>query len=376
KAQKLRLPKKESAPTAPATAGVQRDAAKAAKPAKPAKAVRHHARPRAVSKERLFAHPARPANASHGGKRQMVAKPKFTTFKDYFTVALGLKRSDVALKPLKAGSQVIAGTVLGRVGDTVPNTDPHLYFEIRPAGKGAPRVDPKPILDGWKLLEATAIYRAAGKNPFIGGTNPTAGQVLLMSKETLQRRVLNDPHVEIYPCGRRDIAAGVIDRRVLATLEFLVANGLDPTVSALKCGHSFLTTSGNVSEHSSGNAVDIARVNGIPIAGHQGTGSITDITIRRLLTLQGVMKPHQIISLMTFRGADNTLALPDHWNHIHVGFHPEGGQSGKLGKEVAAILKPSEWTKLVSRLGQIQNPTVSVKPSKYAIKDRKVGSGD
>ena len=47
-------------------------------------------------------------------------------------------------------------------------TAPHMLFEIRPAGRGAPRIDPKPILDGWKLLESTAIYRAAGKNPFFG----------------------------------------------------------------------------------------------------------------------------------------------------------------------------------------------------------------
>ena len=83
-----------------------------------------------------------------------------------------------------------------------------MRFEIRPAGRGAPRIDPKPILDGWKLLESTAIYRAAGKNPFFGpdAKNPTIGQVLLMSKEALQRRVLADPRVEIYDCGRRDIA--------------------------------------------------------------------------------------------------------------------------------------------------------------------------
>ena len=43
---------------------------------------------------------------------------------------------------------------------------PHVNFSIKPAGKGAPKIDPKPILDGWKLLEATAIYRAAGENPF------------------------------------------------------------------------------------------------------------------------------------------------------------------------------------------------------------------
>ena len=183
-------------------------------------------------------------------------------------------------------------------------------------------MDPKPILDGWKLLESTAIYRAAGKNPFFGpdAKNPSIGQILLMSKQSLQHQVLTDSRINLYDCGRRDIKAGNIDRRVLATLEFLSASGLKPTISALQCGHGYLTASGNISEHSSGNAVDIAAINNIPIIGHQGSGSITDITIRRLLTLQGTMKPHQIISLMTYPGADDTLALPDHNNHIHIGF--------------------------------------------------------
>jgi hypothetical protein len=189
-----------------------------------------------------------------------------------------------------------------------------------------------------------------------------------MSKEALQHRVLTDPRVNVYDCGRRDIKAGGIDRRVLATLEFLASSGLKPTVTALHCGHSYLTTSGNVSEHSSGNAVDIAAINGIPILGHQGPGSITDITIRRLLTLQGTMKPHQIISLMTFEGADNTLSLPDHADHIHVGFQPLYATNAKLGKQLNSVLKPGQWLKLISRLGQIENPTVPTQPSKYAIK--------
>ncbi len=61
---------------------------------------------------------------------------------------------------------MIAGTVLARIGGAQEGVDPHINFAIRPAGRGAPRIDPKPILDGWKLLEATAIYRAKGKNPF------------------------------------------------------------------------------------------------------------------------------------------------------------------------------------------------------------------
>ena len=66
---------------------------------------------------------------------------------------------------------------------------------IQPAGKNAPQIDPKPILDGWKLLEATAVYRAAGVDPFYGpgAKNPTIGQVLLMSKQQLTNRVLVRP---------------------------------------------------------------------------------------------------------------------------------------------------------------------------------------
>ena len=207
-----------------------------------------------------------------------------------------------------------------------------MLFEIRPAGKGAPRIDPKPILDGWKLLESTAIYRAAGRNPFVGkdAASPSVGQILLMSKEALVQRVLANPHISVYGCGRRDIRTGQIDRRVLATLEFLVANGLKPTVTSLRCGHSYLTVSGNVSEHSTGTAVDIAAINGITITPQtQGPGSITEVTIQRLLTLQGTMKPHQIISLMTFEGTDNTFAMGDHGDHIHVGFRPLYGTSDK-----------------------------------------------
>jgi len=370
--KELHLPKSDPKPTAPASAGRQvTPSAKAAAP-KAKAAAQPSATSPALRKERVFANPDRPAAYAAGGEQQLLSSGLSGTqsFKSYFTDIYRLKRSDVVLKKLKVGSKVIAGTILGRIGRTEQKMAPHMLFEVRPAGRGAPRVDPKPILDGWKLLESTAIYRAAGKNPFWGpdAKNPSIGQILLMSKEALQRRVLTDARVSIYDCGRRDIKAGGIDRRVLATLEFLAASGLKPTVTALHCGHSYLTASGNVSEHSSGNAVDIAAINGIPIIGHQGPGSITDITIRRLLTLQGTMKPHQIISLMTYEGADNTLSLPDHADHIHVGFQPLFATNSRLGKQLNSVLKPSQWLKLINRLGRIENPTVPTAPSKYAIK--------
>ncbi len=167
--------------------------------------------PQPMVKERLFANPNRPASYAAGGNLQIQnSAPSISNFQNYFSDALHLGKNQYTLEPLKAGSTVVAGTILGRLGAGTPTLASHLRFMIRPAGKKAPYIDPKPILDGWKLLEATSVYRAAGVNPFYGkhAKNPTIGQVLLMSKEQLAYRVLEDPHVQIYACGRRDIQAG------------------------------------------------------------------------------------------------------------------------------------------------------------------------
>jgi hypothetical protein len=175
--------------------------------------------------------------------------------------------------------------------------------------------------------------------------------------------------VQIYTCGRRDIEAGLIDRRVLATLEFLSASGLDPSVSGLICGQGVLTSTNPAdSAGASGSSVDIAKINNIPIRSHQGKGSITDITIRRLLTLQGAMKPDQIISTMSYKGQANTLALPDHSDRVQVSFTPLFGANKKLSTEIKSILQPGQWTQLINRISQIPEPVVPIAPSKYAIR--------
>jgi len=283
---------------------------------------------------------------------------------------LHYRRDSMVLRPLRKGSKVVSGTVLGRIGKT-DRLAPHLNFAIRPAGKNAPKIDPKPILDGWKLLEATAVYRAAGENPFTdsGGTS-NVSQDLLMPKPQLERRVLADPRLEIYSCGRNDIRTGQIDQRVLAGMEYLADKGFILTITSLRCGHSQYTTSGNISEHSTGDAMDIAVVDGIPIMGHQGPGSITEAVIKTLLQLQGTMEPHQIISLMSMGGP--SFALADHYDHIHVGWQPSGDTSGGSGgKQLTSILKPDQWKKLVGRIAKIPNPRVPTSPSKYALRDKK-----
>jgi murein DD-endopeptidase MepM/ murein hydrolase activator NlpD len=268
---------------------------------------------------------------------------------------------------IKVGSRVIAGTVLARIGAGEDGVDPHINFSIRPAGEGAPRIDPKPILDGWKLLEATAIYRAKGKNPFTAKLSGAG--VLLLPKEVLARRALADPALDIYSCGRTDIQAGRIDRRVLATLEYLVTQGFRLTITSLECGHGFYTTSGNVSNHSSGNAVDIAMINGVPVYGHQGPGTLTDELLKAVLRLQGTMRPEELISLEDLGGP--SFPLPDHDDHVHIGWQPAfmGGDEAQF----VQLLKPDQWQRLTDRLGEIENPEVPTGPSKYSLPDKPKG---
>jgi hypothetical protein len=355
-------------PSIPASAGRQLPTAADSQSKTAAAPVDTTSTSHVVVKPRVFAHPWR-ANAKRAGSLEQMfdettTMKGFSSYSALFTHVIGLNARNASLKPLKKGSQVVAGTLLGRVGKTVEGKGAHLNFEIRPAGKGAPSIDPKPILDGWKLLESTAIYHANGKNALYGNS-ASIGQILLLPKPLLEKRVLHDPRVDIYGPGRNDVRTGQIDRRVLATLEYLAESGLRPSVSCLKSGHARLTTSGNVSEHWSGNAVDISSINGIPILGHQDKGGITEQTVRRLMTLQGTMRPHQIISLLDF-GA-NTLHMADHADHVHVGFRPLFGENKKLGQQALVVLKPGQWSDLIARLSKLENPVVPTKPSKFAL---------
>jgi len=323
-------------------------------------------------KERLFANPSRPASYAAGGKLQISpsATPQIGSFDNYFSDVLHLAKNQYTLEPLKVGSSVVAGTILGRLGAGTPTDAPHLEFMIQPAGKNAPYIDPKPILDGWKLLEASAVYRAAGVDPFVGPgeKNASIGQILLMSKEQLQYRVLEDPNVQIYPCGRRDIEDGAIDRRILGVIEFLSASGLKPDVTGLKCGHTANASDGVDSAGATGESVDISAINGIPIQGHQGKGSITDLTVRRLLTLQGAMQPDEIVSLMSYKGQSTAVSMADHANRIQIAYTPLYGANKQVSTELSSILQPQQWTQLINHISQISEPIVPISPSKYAIK--------
>ncbi|MBA2767133.1 MAG: lytic transglycosylase domain-containing protein [Solirubrobacterales bacterium] len=179
---------------------------------------------------------------------------------------------------------------------------------------------------GWYV--DSVLFRAQRVAEHYKARDKDFERLLGRTTRKLERQVLEDERIEIRGCGREDIEQHRIDRRVLILLRYLANSGLHPTVSSLQCGRaSSFTASGNVSHHVTGTAVDIAAINDRPITpGNQGKGSITDLTIRSLLALEGTMRPDQIISLMKYEKHDNTLAMGDHDDHIHVGFKPvEGG---------------------------------------------------
>ena len=158
-----RAPESDPKPTAAATAG-KRGTGHANTAAAPDATATTATRPKAV-KERLFAHPQRAAAYSAGGQRQLSTAPPATSSRPVADGALGqylarpyaLRVNQVALQPLKKGSRVIAGTILGRVGRTSLrwNTKTHVRFEIRPSG--ASRAAHRPDADP-RRLEAPGLH--------------------------------------------------------------------------------------------------------------------------------------------------------------------------------------------------------------------------
>jgi murein DD-endopeptidase MepM/ murein hydrolase activator NlpD len=347
----------EPAPHGPATAGAQ-----ARSPFSEGATVSGLSLGAAAGLESAPSSPATPAAASPAPK----SPPHVRQFSE--------GSNEVYLHPLVAGVQVIAGTVLGHVGAGTSSNgglsegSPHILFQIRPAGLGAPLIDPKPILDGWVALENTSIFRAKGENPFLA-TSPSIGQVLLESKQQLEPQVLHDHGVRLASCARQDVQEGRVDKRVLSMLEYLSVSGLKPTVAGLPCAGSARTAEAtNAAAAASSEAVQITAVNGVPVAGHQGPGSIADTTVRRLLMLQGLSRPRRIVSQMRFPGAAAAIASPGA-TAIRVTFGTPTGVTARAAGLADSGLTPSGWIRLIARLGEIPDPTVGSGHSAAAIAD-------
>ena len=59
---------------------------------------------------------------------------------------------------------------------------------------------------------------------------------------------------------------------------------------------------------------------------------------------------------------------------IDVAFTPLGAPLAHLAGAFGAAISPNEWTRLIARLGEIPNPTVSNRPSAAAVPDTRAGA--
>ena len=161
-----------------------------------------------------------------------------------------------------------------------------------------------------RAVALARYYRAVGLDSLVDG--------LMAGQERLAEKVLADERVDMYAGGREDVAAGRVDVRVLALVEYLAESYGQVTVSSLFSGHRLYARPGVVSAHIYGQAVDISGLAGKPIFGNQQPGGLTERAVRDVLLLPAEMRPRQVISLLGLGGPSFPLA--DHADHLHVGF--------------------------------------------------------
>ena len=263
-------------------------------------------------------------------------------------------------------------------------------FAIRPAGAQS-AIDPRPILTNWRQLDIALHPQGAKDGPVLDGA--TASAAFLLSKPELERAVLADPGIELGRCDRAQVAAGKVSGRTLALLVFLSRSGLKPTVGELRCGHTISTAKGLRTVFPPADTLDIAAINGIPVAAHQGAGTVTDVTIRTLLTLGHKFAPKRIVSLMKYPGAPSTVAQSNHSAYIQIEL-PRHIAKAAVSKTASAkptaksaaaksatapanlVLNSIEWQQLMTQVGSLQAPHVARKPTSSAIRDKPSASGN
>jgi hypothetical protein len=115
-----------------------------------------------------------------------------------------------------------------------------------------------------------------------------------------------------------DLQRGAIDPRVLGLIA-AISHEHEVLLSSLRSDHSMLTTSGNVSNHFFGRAMDIAAVDGSYCTLTSVDGPCGRLA-RALARLPLGQRPTELIYCFDPDGAGPAWAQSDHCDHIHAGF--------------------------------------------------------
>ena len=80
------------------------------------------------------------------------------------------------------------------------------------------------------------------------------------------------------------------------------------------------------------------------------------------------MQPHQVISLEDLPG-EVSFADASTTTTTSTSATTRSTAATRSKRSSRALLKPDQWQRLIDRLGQIENPKVPIKPSKYSLPD-------
>jgi hypothetical protein len=199
----------------------------------------------------------------------------------------------------------LALAVLRARGDrgAVPANGPQLRsLTMRLARQGAKR-------DAWgsvlslegktafadRTIALKNLYRAVGLKALVKGFD--------WDKSRLEKQVLNDKRITIYPGGRSDIENHRVNVRVLALIAYLAEAHGQVTISCLISGHRLYARPGVISAHIYGLAADISEVGGVPILGPPAAGRLDHREDGARDPAAPVeMQPRQVISLLGLGG--------------------------------------------------------------------------
>jgi hypothetical protein len=167
----------------------------------------------------------------------------------------------------------------------------------------------------WEYVDAVLIQ--ASRYAVDGGER-------VRPSPTLIAMVLANPRLDIYADGRRDIASGLIDARILTILQ-LASERHTLTVSSLKTGHSRCVGGRDyagcrVSHHWHGRAVDISAVDGGPVS---ESNAAARTLAGWLAALPTSIRPTEVGSPWSeFSRFEGFFADRDHADHIHLALGP------------------------------------------------------
>src|SRR5439155_1551904 len=136
---------------------------------------------------------------------------------------------------------------------------------------------------GDRVRALSRYNRAVGLRALVTG--------LEAAKPRLERRVLRDPRIAIYPGGRVDIALGRVDVRVIVLIRYLRVTFREATVTSLVSGQRLFARPGVASAHIYGLAVDVGAPGGAPISAHQQPGGMTEKAVEAILLLPAELQP-------------------------------------------------------------------------------------